>query len=125
MNDFLLGGDAAFQNIMKRVGQFHKDREGLWLRICRASKVEMTAEEYREEIEAWVSYNCDKSSFYCQPTRNLERGKGSLWEWFNRDWRQEKYNPIKNKRAVASQEQERAPQRQFVPGKQVNIKDLV
>lgn len=92
-NDFLEGGDAAFENILSRLRKYHEDHPGTGQRIAQAAKCTMTAQQYGEELREWVSHNQGNEDFYRRPTRFLQKGRGSLWSWLMKDWRQDKYNP--------------------------------
>ena len=123
LNDFLKGGEEAFRNIRSRVAAYHQDHPGVGRRICQSAKCDMTAAQYREELDEWINYHLGNQRFYTCPTRTLQRGKGSLWEWLMRDWRQEKYNPVY--RAQAQQQAARAAAPTYVPGRQVDINAIV
>lgn len=55
--------------------------------VCEEARVKITREQFDEEVDEWLRYNCDNYPIMANPVRFLRAGRGSLHSWLKKPFR--------------------------------------
>ena len=86
MNDFLAGGDSAYQNIYSRLRDYFIQVERP-KSFTEQAKCLLDGKSFQRELEGWIRHNMHRQDFYCNPTKFLRGGKGNFYSWISQPFK--------------------------------------